>query len=357
MTKIFFRKVLPILMAVCILFATPVFAATTYHIEVTLTGPDANGVTKTVSGTSSKYGALSSPLTAEVVQVINAKMSDIKTVYAKTGLSQIVSDGLKAHTNGGSSWKNYVNTYTSDVTGDFKAILSDLDSTFSDLTVNKENVISYKTANGTKYTVTVTLRNNVSGCSKGDSCPAADMTDLNLNEWYHDGVHYCMDNGLMDGYGNNKFGPNDNLTRSQIAQILYNLEGKPSVSFKNSFTDVAKSAWYANAVIWANNAGVVKGYGNGKFGPDDLITREQLATMLYRYSEYKGSTPGTPVSADFSKFPDASKVSSWALTETKWAHAEGLIQGMGNGTLSPGGYASRTQAATIFMRYCEGIAG
>jgi len=357
MTKIFLKRMLPMLMAMCVLMSIPVFAATTYHIEVTLSGPDANGATKSVSGTSSKYGSLSSPLTVEVVTVFNDNMDEIKTVFAKTGLSQIVSDGLKAHDNGGSSWESYVNKYYSDVTGDFKSILSDLDSTLSDLKVNKENEISYLAENGKKYTVTVTLRNNVSGCSKDKSCPAGKMADLNLKDWYHDGVHYCMDNDLMDGYGNGKFGPYDNLTRSQIAQILYNLEGNPAVSFKDTFDDVKASAWYASAVIWANEAGVVKGYGNGKFGSDDLITREQLATMLYRYTEYKGYGINYNVSSDFSKFPDANMVSSWALKEVKWAHAEMLITGTGAGTLNPLGFATRTEAATVLMRFCENVAG
>ena len=358
MIKKLFKRVLPLLLVACLLLSATAFAATTYYIEVTLSGPDADGVDQTVSGTSSKYGALSSPLAAEVVQVVNTNLSTIETVFAVTGLRQIVYDGLQAFSDGADAWNTYVDAHEGNVTGSFKETLRDLDSTFADLTVNEVNAISYQAQDGSVYVVTVTLKQHqtvVSGgdCPKDETCPAAYLTDVDLGAWYHDGIHYCVEHGLMVGHPDNTFGPEESLTRAQIAQVLYNCENKPAVEAKEIFDDVATSAWYAEAITWASEAGVVLGYGNGKFGPEDPITREQLAAMLYRYSQYKGYD--VSAAAELS-FVDASTVSDWALTAMKWACAEGILQGMDNNTLNPAGNATRAQAATMFMRYFKNAA-
>lgn len=352
MVKKTFGKVISMLLIVCILLstlATTAFAATTYYIDVTLSGPDANGVTKTVSGQSSKYGALSSPLTYEVVQVINANLKTIQTVYAQTGLSQMVYDSLKAFNDGEDAWKAYGDLHIDDVSGDFKKTLRSLDSTFADLTINEVNKISYRSEKGDVYVVTVTLRKN---CTGDETCSATHLTDLDADEWYYDGIHYCVENGLMQGYPDNLFGPNDTLTRAQVAQVLYNLENKPNVKVKAIFDDVHSSAWYANAITWANEAGIILGYGNGKCGPDEAITREQLAAMLSRYSEYKGYDVSAGDKVDSLIFSDANDISDWALSAIKWAYATGIIQGFENGILNPTSSATRGQAATMFMRYC-----
>lgn len=371
MVKKMFGKLLPLLLVVCILLSTTAFAANTYYIEVTITGPDVDGVTQTLTDVSSKYGSLSTPLAAEVVQIINDEIDLIRETYFGTGLGPIVYEGLEAFATGENAWKEYHNQHFDEVTGGFKEILSDMDSTFADLTVDEANRISYLTKSNTVYVVTVTLKEyDLSGghhSSKDESepkddadcgegvCPAAGLADVDLKAWYHDGIHYCVENGLMEGYSKNLFGTNDNLTRAQVAQILYNLMGKPAVEQKALFADVAVSAWYADAITWASEAGVVKGYGNDKFGPQDPITREQLAAMLYRYSESNGYD--VSAAADVSTFADAGMISAWALRAVQWACAEGILTGMGNGTLNPTGFATRAQAATMFMRYCQNIAG
>lgn len=362
MTKKIFNKIIPIVLVLCMLMSSTVFAATTYSIDVTLSGPDANGKNQTISLKSSKYGAKTTPLASEIVMLINDDLDNIKTVFAHTGLSQIVYDGLEAFKNGDKSWEAYTNLYFNDVTGDFKAILSDRDSTFGSLTVNKENKISYTTENGMEYIVTVTLRQNgigeeIENCPHGDSCPNSVFTDLEQDSWYHDGIHYCVTNGLMSGYSQTSFGPIDNLTRSQVAQILYNREDRPAVNVRAIYPDVKTDAWYSNAIIWASEAGVVTGYGNGNFGPEDSITREQLAVMLHRYSAYKGDNVSIDGAFDSSSFSDGASISGWALDAITWAYVKGIIKGTGNNALNPLGLASRSEAATMFMRYCANVAG
>ena len=150
--------------------------------------------------------------------------------------------------------------------------------------------------------------------------------------------------GTNDG---TTFSPAMNLTRGMMAQILYNLEqGKPAASA--GFTDVASGAWYADAVNWAAANGIVSGYGSGKFGPEDPITREQMAVLLYNYARYKGDD--VTATTDLAAFSDSEQVSDWAEYAMQWAVAEGLIQGSNN-SLNPLGTASRAEVAQVLMNY------
>lgn len=128
-------------------------------------------------------------------------------------------------------------------------------------------------------TIEVTFRaaGSVSDCPGDETCPMAQFTDLNMDLWYHDGIHYCLENGLMNGVGNALFAPNGTITRAQIVTIIYRLEGEPAVTDGSAFTDVADGTWYTDAVAWAAANEIMGGYGNGLFGPNDPITREQFA--------------------------------------------------------------------------------
>ena len=191
-------------------------------------------------------------------------------------------------------------------------------------------------------------------CPQDDSCPMSSFTDLNPALWYHDGIHFCLENGLMKGVGNDKFNPGGTTSRGMIVTILYRLEGEPKVTAENPFTDVEDGQWYADAVIWAAGNDIVSGYGGGKFGPNDNITREQLATILYRYAQSKGQ--GFEGSWMFLlDYPDASEVSSWADEAMHWMVMNGIINGK-DGKLVPGGNASRAEAATMLQRFCENVA-
>jgi len=184
-------------------------------------------------------------------------------------------------------------------------------------------------------------------CDGGTDCPSRAFTDLNVEAWYHASVDCVLRNGLMCGYGNGLFRPNDNLSRAQLAQILYSQAGRPAVTGTSPFTDVADSVWYADAITWAAANGIVSGYGNGLFGPEDKITREQMAAVLWRYAGSPAST-GT-----LNSFIDANKVDAWAKDALRWAVENKIVNGRGNGVLDPKGKATRAEAAAVLMRYCD----
>ena len=185
-------------------------------------------------------------------------------------------------------------------------------------------------------------------CDGGVDCPSRSFTDLGtVGTWYHEAVDYVLRNGLMNGHDNGLFGPDDGLTRAQLAQILHNLKGRPVVNYLLQFEDVPSGAWYTEAVRWAASTGIVSGYGNGLFGPDDNITREQLAVMLWRYA-------GSPAATDRElHFSDANQASSWALDALRWAVENGIISGKGGGILDPTGPATRAEAAEILKNFLE----
>ena len=177
--------------------------------------------------------------------------------------------------------------------------------------------------------------------------------DVAEGSWYADAVQYVYDKGLMAGTSSTTFGPDATTTRGMIVTILYRLEGAPAISGSSSFTDVVAGQYYAEAVAWAAANNIVGGYGNGLFGPNDTITREQMAAILYRYAQYKGYD--VTASADLSGYSDVAQVSSYALAALQWANAEGLVNGTSDTTLTPGGSATRAQVAVILMRFCENI--
>lgn len=178
------------------------------------------------------------------------------------------------------------------------------------------------------------------------------FTDVKESDWFYDAVQYVYDNGLMNGTGDDKFSPNLTITRGMIVTILHRLEGTPEAEGK-AFADVPKGEYYSAAVAWASFAKIVEGYDTGLFAPNDAITREQMATILYRYVQYKGYS--ATEAGDLSGFPDGGDVSSFALKAVKWAVGEKLIKGADGGMLMPAGTATRAQAATILMRFCEGV--
>lgn len=174
-----------------------------------------------------------------------------------------------------------------------------------------------------------------------------DFADLPVESWYREGVSYALDRGLMNGVGSREFDPDGNVTRAMFVTILYRAENAPSVEGKsNPFTDVQNGKWYTEAVIWASDRGIVKGTSETTYSPDAPITREQIATILFRYSK------SSPSDKSLSSFPDAGTVSSYAQNGMCWAVAEGIINGK-DGKLAPKENATRCQIAAILMRYLE----
>ncbi len=168
-------------------------------------------------------------------------------------------------------------------------------------------------------------------------------TDVSESAWYYDAVRFAIENGLMNGIGNNLFAPGANLSRAQLTQILYNKEGKPTVDGMGSFTDV-KGAWYSDAVIWATERNIVSGYGNGLFGPNDNITREQLAVMLWRYA-------GKPIASTNLTFSDTDQISDFAQSAIRWAVENKILNGKGSNILAPKSFATRAEVAQMLKNY------
>ena len=180
------------------------------------------------------------------------------------------------------------------------------------------------------------------------------FTDVNTDDWFAEAVQYMLDNEMMNGTSATTFGPNTTTTRGMIVTILYRLEGEPDAA-ASSFTDVASNMYYADAINWAAANGIVNGITTTTFGPDNAITREQMAAILYRYAQYKGYD--VTASNDLGSYTDASQISAYATTAMQWANAEGLITGNTTTTINPIGNATRAEVSTILMRFCENIVG
>ena len=180
------------------------------------------------------------------------------------------------------------------------------------------------------------------------------FTDVTSRDWFYDAVAYVYDKGMMEGTTDTTFAPAMNLTRSMIAQVLYNLEERPEAPGASGFTDVAAGAWYADAVNWAAARGIVKGYDTGAFGPEDSVTREQLAAILYRYAQAKGydTTQGGMAVREFS---DSASISDWAQEAMAWAVNAQVLSGKGNGVLDPQGTATRAEVAQMLMNFGEHV--
>ena len=205
-----------------------------------------------------------------------------------------------------------------------------------------------------KYTFTMPASEvsvNVTFAEIVDDMPFVDVAE---NDWFYDSVRYVYDNGLMEGTSATTFAPTLTTTRSMVTTILWRAEGQPQTDNTVSYPDVEADTWYTEAICWGTEEGIVKGYGDGNFGPNDLITREQFATILYRYAQYKGYD--VSASDDLSAFPDADQTGSWAVDAVKWAVGSGLLNGKDGGLLDPLGVASRAEVATILMRFMENIA-
>ena len=209
------------------------------------------------------------------------------------------------------------------------------------------------------------LTNKVSGV-----CPTKDMTvyagwrvdenpgtgvnpftDISEKDWFYGDVMFVYENGLMLGTSKTLFSPHETAMRGMMATILWRMEGSPVPKGKNSFTDVEAGKWYADAITWTAENGIFAGYGKDKFGPDDPITREQLAAIFYRYADYKGYD--LTVKGDLDKFKDADKITDYAKTAMQWAVGSGLVKGKSGNLLDPQGTATRAEIAAMLHRFIE----
>lgn len=179
------------------------------------------------------------------------------------------------------------------------------------------------------------------------------FTDVPASHWAHDDITYVYENDLMNGTSSTHFSPDARTTRAQVVTVLYRLAGQPAADWENPFWDVPASAWFHDAVTWAWENDITGGVSSTHFGAGNAVTREQLATFLYRYAQDQGYD--TSARADLSGYSDAGLVSSYATEALSWANATGLITGTTATTLSPQGSATRAQVATILSRFCQDV--
>lgn len=345
-------KALALILMLCMLLPQTALAATTYYLDVSITGPDANGVSQTWSAESnSKLNARSTALAADVVAIINEELENLEAKFDETDLGAIVIAGVEAFGNG--DWATYVDTYYDDVTGNFKDILKNKASTFAELQVNEGNKISYM--NGTdKYEVTVTLKEYVpsgggsgSGGSGGGGGTAAPVDpdpmagapgsqifiDVPADHAFGNEIEWAYNEGLLKGVTENTYEPGDSISRQQLWMTLGRLAG-------------VDPADMAAAKAWAVELGISDGTI-----PGAAVTRQQMVTIIYRYAQMKGYD--TSAKADISAFPDADKVSDYAADAMEWAVANGIVNGTLAGTLNPAGNTTRGQFAAILYRFAN----
>ena len=291
---------------------------------ITATAADGSGASASCTVTVSSYLPPANPNNRITVEAAQGGTVTADPTAAKAGatvtLTPVPDRGYQVGT-----------VAVTDRFGDAVAVTEQADGTYT-----------FTMPNG-QVTVTVTFEQA--------PLPFPDVTE---GDWFYDAVRYAYETGLMDGVGDSLFAPNSDTTRAQLVTILYRLEGEPEVSGTSGFTDVAADTWYTDAVAWAAANGIVNGVSETEFAPGKDITREQLATILFRYAEAKGYD--VSARADLSAYPDADQIQSYAAESVAWAVAEGLIQGFEDNTLRPAGNATRAQIATILMRFCEGVA-
>lgn len=227
---------------------------------------------------------------------------------------------------------------------------------------DKDNEYTFRMAN-CDVTVTVTFKEEGKTEDKEETTTeeteetttpeTVAFSDVSESDWFYKGVSYVVENGMMNGVGENQFAPNAPLTREMLAVVLYNMEKQPESTGVNPFADVKADMWYTDAIVWANANGIVAGYDDSTFGLGDSITREQLAAILYRYAQMKGYD--VTEKADLTGYADSAAISGYAVEAMQWANANGIVNGMTATTLAPQGTATRAQVATMLMNFCENV--
>ena len=315
---------------------------------------DENGTVKAISRGEAT-------ITAEAADGSGVKAECTVTVRKKSSGGSVFFWDLKFDTNGGSD----INTLT-----EWEYSTIDLDEYvpekvgykfvgwYADKDLDKKIDEVYLTKDTTVYAKWEKIEEEVSEepeeVEETEETETISFKDVKESDWFYDAVSYAVENGLMSGMSEDIFAPNTPLTREMLAVVLYNVEGQPESTEANTFTDVKGDMWYTDAILWANENGIVAGYDNGAYGVGDLITREQFAAILYRYAQFKGydTTQGGMAVREFS---DYENISDYARPAMAWAVNAGIMGGMDDGTLMPQGKATRAEAATMLMNFCENM--
>ena len=221
---------------------------------------------------------------------------------------------------------------------------------------SRDNEITLTDKGDGKYTFTMPSGHVTVEASFAEIAPEPlPFGDVDDGDWFADAVRFVYENGMMNGVSETSFAPHAATSRSMIVTILYRLEGEPVVDYAMDFTDVAGDAYYAEAVRWAASEGIVGGYGGGLFGSDDAVTREQLAVILYRYAVYKGYDVSIGEDTNILSYADFADLSEYAIPAMQWACGAGIVNGTSESTLTPQGEATRAQVAAMLMRFVEAI--
>lgn len=179
------------------------------------------------------------------------------------------------------------------------------------------------------------------------------FSDVKKEDWFYDYVQYVSQNGLMNGTATSLFSPNEKLTRAMFVTVLYRSENEPKISMQNEFSDVQSGEYYEKAVLWAKENGIVNGYSETEFAPHNNITREQIATMVYRYAQYKKADMSVGENTNILSYEDFDEISEYAIPAIQWVCGRGIMQGETASTINPKSIATRAQTAAIFMRVAE----
>lgn len=315
---------------------------------------DENGTVKAISRGEAT-------ITAEAADGSGVKAECTVTVRKKSSGGSIFFWDLKFDTNGGSD----INTLT-----EWEYSTIDLDEYvpekegykfvgwYADKDLDKKIDEVYLTEDTTVYAKWEKIEEEVpeepEEVEETEETETISFKDVKENDWFYEAVSYAVENGLMNGMSEDIFAPNTPLTREMLAVVLYNVEGQPESTEADTFTDVKGDMWYTDAILWANENGIVAGYDNSAYGVGDLITREQFATILYRYAQFKGydTTQGGMAVREFS---DYENISDYARPAMAWAVNAGIMGGMDDGTLMPQDKATRAEAATMLMNFCENM--
>ena len=221
---------------------------------------------------------------------------------------------------------------------------------------SRDNEITLTDKGDGKYTFTMPSGRVTVEASFAEIAPEPlPFGDVDDGDWFAGAVRFVYENGMMNGVSETDFAPHAATSRSMIVTILYRLEGEPVVDYAMDFTDVAGDAYYAEAVRWAASEGIVGGYGGGLFGSDDAVTREQLAVILYRYAVYKGYDVSIGEDTNILSYADFADLSEYAIPAMQWACGAGIVNGTSESTLTPQGEATRAQVAAMLMRFVEAI--
>lgn len=356
-------RTLALLLMLCMLLPQTALAATTYYIDVSITGPDAAGVERTVSGTSSRYGTLATPLAAEVVTLIHDKYDDLETVYAGTGLREVVDTGAAAFQSGEpSAWDDYVDTYYDSVSNAFKDTLKDKTSTFGDLKVNQANQVTYTTG-GRRYTVTITLKAYTTGSGSGTSGkPAADQYDVIVAPGDQDTLKvdrktspaggkvritevtpkdgYILADITVEDDGGNPVA----LTLLEDGTYVFTMP-ESDVSIETVLVADPAVTGIAGRLNTDGKLAYMQGKADGNFYPAAAVTRGQVALIFYRLLNDRSVT----VQSTFDDVP----AGSWCADAVNTLAALGIVKGLDSHTFAPNRPITRAQFVTICTRFAK----